>query len=355
MRFIEDSPALKGHVNFTDQSINRRLALEGSLTAKWDTLDMKDASDRVSMWLVDRLFEFLPELHAALYATRSGFTRLPDGEVVRLEKFAPMGSALCFPIESVVFYALAVSALMHEFGWTEQKARQSVYVYGDDIICRTKTHGAIRQFFDALKLRFNEQKCCTGSSFRESCGCDAYRGVDVTPTKIRAVWCDPGTPESIMSYCSYQNSFYLNGYWAASEFLRDHLKQVAPLPDKCGNTSPWTDEHTDMHLRWQKEGTDLPYVDLQGDKYLLTAYLGTMTSQVNPLDVLKGFKTRFNTWNCHHEVRSLVPSNRRKVIKTLSWCEMLRVHSQRSLFTKAGVYPSSHRVNLKWGWTPIIN
>ena len=56
------------------------------------TLDLKDASDRLRLDVVQRLF---PRNWAdALTACRSGQTELPDGRLVTLNKHAPMGSAL---------------------------------------------------------------------------------------------------------------------------------------------------------------------------------------------------------------------------------------------------------------------
>jgi hypothetical protein len=107
---IEDSPLTKGRVNFTDQTVNRRYAYYGSLGGNWATLDMKDASDRVSTALVERLFAKTHVL-PLLLATRSQETLLPDGTTVRLRKFAPMGSAVCFPVEALVFWRLELAFL----------------------------------------------------------------------------------------------------------------------------------------------------------------------------------------------------------------------------------------------------
>jgi len=76
--WIERHPMSRGFVNFTDQSINRNLALDASRTCEYVTLDMKDASDRVTLKLVERLFSGT-SLYDALIASRSEYTRLPDG------------------------------------------------------------------------------------------------------------------------------------------------------------------------------------------------------------------------------------------------------------------------------------
>jgi hypothetical protein len=93
----------KGKINFTNQEVNRELALTSSLTQEYATLDLKEASDRVSVELVSRLFAHSDATLKALLATRTTATKLPDGSVLSLNKFAPMGSALCFPVEAFCF------------------------------------------------------------------------------------------------------------------------------------------------------------------------------------------------------------------------------------------------------------
>jgi len=219
MSTIENHRLTRGHVNFTDQRINRDLAKLGSKNQQWVTLDMKDASDLVSLELVKYLFSGHPKLLEALLATRSPSTRLPNGTVVRLKKFAPMGSALCFPVESLVFWALAVSAIRLNSSYAESV--RSVYVYGDDIIVRKKDYTILTQLFPVVGLKFNEAKCCTARFFRESCGCDAYDGIDVTPVRVKTVWSRRRSdPKCLESYSALSNALYEAGYFRTSEYLR---------------------------------------------------------------------------------------------------------------------------------------
>lgn len=224
---IETSRYTRGHVNFTDQLVNRRLALEGSKTSEWVTLDMKEASDRVRLDLVERLFSGHPRLLEALKATRSTATCLPDGTVMRLRKFAPMGSSLCFPVESLVFYALAVSAIKHERKTSWRDAMRSVYVYGDDIIVKKKDYVILMQLMPKVGLMFNQSKCCTARFFRESCGCDAYVGVDVTPTRLKTVWSRRrnGDPKVLVSYTAFRNALYGRGYYHAADYVQSLVEE----------------------------------------------------------------------------------------------------------------------------------
>lgn len=234
---IEGSKVSGGYVNFRNQEINRRHALNGSLYGGLVTLDMKDASDRVAKWLVEELF---PEnWKGPLFAARSTHTRLPDGRVVPLKKFAPMGSALCFPVESLIFWALARSSIAYIYKsdrHIQQLIRDNlpneglydgrVYVYGDDIICPENDYLWVMERLSLFGLRFNSDKCCTGSSFRESCGMDAFKGHPVTPVRIQARWSSSLRGMEYPSWVSYANSFLNNGFSHAADVIIGEIQKI---------------------------------------------------------------------------------------------------------------------------------
>lgn len=223
VELIESHPFTSRRVNFTDQEVNRRHALWGSMGANWVTLDMKDASDRVSLYLVKALFGRTALLQYLL-ASRSTATRLPDGTVITMKKFAPMGSALCFPIEALCFWALAVSSLHLHQGLKLSRAMSCVKVYGDDIITTAESCAEVICTLERYHLAMNRSKCCIAGSFRESCGMDAYRGVDVTPTKIRSIYTSKPDCNTIVSWVALSNEFYLRGYYTVAEALESHVR-----------------------------------------------------------------------------------------------------------------------------------
>jgi hypothetical protein len=189
---------------------------------------MKDASDRVSWELVAYLF---PGAWVdALYATRSPRTKLPDGTIVNLNKFAPMGSAVCFPVEALIFWALCVSVVSCTRNVSLVEARKSIYVYGDDIICNSEDQAVIREHLPKFDLMVNEDKCCVHKNFKESCGCDAYKGVDVTPTKIRSTWDHQLSVETYQSWVAYSNAFYNRGYYGTAEFIERRIQSIRKTP-----------------------------------------------------------------------------------------------------------------------------
>lgn len=231
--WIEKHPLTKGHVNFTNQNINRRLALEGSLSGYWSTIDLDSASDRVSLCLVRELFANLPDLLAALISTRSAGTLLPDGNKLKFRKFAPMGSAICFPIEAVCFWSLTAAALHILGGVPLRLAVSSTYVYGDDIIIPTQHFSCVESAFPAFGLKLSESKCCVTGFFRESCGCDAFFGEDVTPVKVKRYplkFPHMTVPEQL-SLVALRNNLYRKGYFETCRWLDDQmLEKLGPLP-----------------------------------------------------------------------------------------------------------------------------
>ena len=227
MSHLESFWMTRGHINFTNQEINRQLALESSRTLEFATLDLKDASDRVSLQLVQELFKHAPELMRALEATRTTATTLPDGRVVQLKKFAPMGSALCFPVEATCFWAVLVAALARRDREAPKNVATRVFVYGDDIVVPTADAEFCMHVLESVRLKVNRDKSCIEGPFRESCGMDAFKGVQVTPIRCKAQWTGKSSDATaFVSYVSTANLLAERGYGAASEYLFREIARV---------------------------------------------------------------------------------------------------------------------------------
>jgi hypothetical protein len=221
---VEGHPLTRGNVRFTDQEPNRLAAKYGSESGRYATLDLAEASDRVSLELVRLLF---PEpLLGHLEACRTSSTELPDGRILELRKFAPMGSALCFPIMALCVWAILTAAA------DDADTRKSVYVYGDDVIVPTAYAANAIEQLESYGLRVNRDKSCTTGPFRESCGMDAFLGVDVTPVRFRTVWSSLPRPESYTSWISYANSFFDKKYYRTYNLIVGWLQAVyGSIPD----------------------------------------------------------------------------------------------------------------------------
>ena len=225
VHLLESNRLTKGHINFADQGVNQALALRSSMTRVLSTIDLKDASDRVSTELVNRIFAKAPILRKALMATRSSATQLPNGTVVQLNKFAPMGSALCFPVQAVCYWAICVTALIAD-GYTPRRALGLVYVYGDDILVPTSSFESVTKALEAAGLVVNSKKCYRNSYFRESCGMDAFHGVQVTPLRLHKLFVYGRNGESYAAHVHAVNAFRQRGYERTSNFLLSEITKV---------------------------------------------------------------------------------------------------------------------------------
>ena len=212
-----DNPA-RGHVWFTNQQHNRDAAQTGSVAGGLVTIDLKEASDRVSLELVRLLFP--GHVYEALEACRSESTVLPDGREIRLRKFAPMGSSLCFPIMALSIWSLLAAAA------PDQDALESILVYGDDVIVTAQFADYAMSVLEGFGLKVNRSKSCTKGRFRESCGMDAFAGVDVTPVRFRTVWSESPSPDVYTSWIAYANSCYDRQYFQTYEEICKMLFRV---------------------------------------------------------------------------------------------------------------------------------
>jgi hypothetical protein len=233
VKWVERCPLTRYNVHFTDQTVNQRGALLGSSTGRYVTLDLKDASDRITVGLVRLLF---PEpLLKCLLASRSQSTIMPDGREIKLNKYAPMGSALCFPVLALTCWALLTA------GMPDTDSREGVLVYGDDIIVPTEQSANAISILESFGLAINRDKSCLHGFFRESCGVDAYNGVDVTPVRLRTRWVSHHCPDAYVAWIAYANSFYERGYFKTYELIVTALFRlygVVPTKDLWGRKYP---------------------------------------------------------------------------------------------------------------------
>jgi len=233
---LERNQILGDSIGFTDQSINQVRALTASEDQKFATLDLSEASDRVSNLLVLRMLKTVPDLSGAIQACRSTTADVPGFGVIPLSKFASMGSALCFPIESMVFLTIILSAL-HRADSARVTLRsikrylKRVRVYGDDIIVPTNFAPSVARELEDFGLRVNTSKSFWTGKFRESCGMDAYAGKRVTPVYFRNML--PESRESttsIVSAVSLANQLYKVGLWKSSRYIENCVRKLVLLP-----------------------------------------------------------------------------------------------------------------------------
>jgi len=179
--------------SYTYQTHNQQMALKGSIDGLTATMDLSEASDRVGLALVEEIFGFNQSFLRYLRLSRSRFVQTAEGKLILLNKFASMGSALTFPVESMVFHTLIVTVLCRMRGdfsretiKSYRKRSGTLSVYGDDLIIPVEAYPHVVQSLTSLGMKVNDSKSFPTGKFRESCGVDAYNGRVVTPAYMRA-------------------------------------------------------------------------------------------------------------------------------------------------------------------------
>lgn len=245
-------------VGFLDQTPNQRMAQIGSLAGGLATLDLSEASDRVSNQLVQEMVHHNPWFSKALDATRSRNADVPGHGVVPLAKFASMGSALCFPIEAMVFLTIILIGIedVRKRPLTRKDIKAlsgKVRVYGDDIVIPVEyVHTVVNRLQD-FGLVVNSSKSFWTGRFRESCGKEYYDGIDVSIVKLRRLFpTQRQHAKEIISLVSFRNQLYKAGWWKTCEWLDRYIEGIIPFP-VVAETSPGLGRHSFLGYETQRE------------------------------------------------------------------------------------------------------
>jgi len=203
--FIRKRLLVAAGVDLKDQTLNQRLAREGSLTGSLATIDLSGASDTISQELVKfllphRWFTLLDQIRS-----KQGFVR-QSKTWFYYHKFSSMGNACTFELESLIFWALCKSCLEVNGG------DQTCNVYGDDIIVPVEHYELVTKVIDFVGFSVNKSKSFSSGLFRESCGKDYYFGTDVRPifqkeplSNVESLY---KLANSIRRYSHRRNSYY---------------------------------------------------------------------------------------------------------------------------------------------------
>jgi hypothetical protein len=234
---FEEFEIPRAFVNFSSQLPNQRLAKSGSQFGNLATLDLSEASDRVSNQLVRELLGDHTFLLECVDACRSRKADVPGHGVIRLAKFASMGSALCFPFEAMVFCTMVFLGIEKSLNrhLTRKDIKSfmgSVRVYGDDIIVPVDHVQAVVDSLEHFGAKVNVNKSFWNGKFRESCGKDYYAGTDVSIVRVREMF--PSTKQHVrelVSTVSLRNQLALTGlYESTVQWLDKEISHLIKFP-----------------------------------------------------------------------------------------------------------------------------
>lgn len=221
-----DGEMFSRSIRIRNQRLNQKTARVASF-GKLATVDLSEASDRISCFLAERVFRRKPELLQAMMACRTvaitnDLDKCSPSEW-KLRKFSTMGSALTFPVQSYIFFGFAIASVLRARGLRISLEnimiiRKEVKVYGDDIIIPVDSVANLVDALHSSGLKVNTKKSFYRGYFRESCGADFYRGCNVTPAYIRNDF-NPKSPASVSTLVECSNNFHKKGMWSISSFL----------------------------------------------------------------------------------------------------------------------------------------
>jgi hypothetical protein len=241
MKYFSSHWLIKRSLRLDDQTFNQNKARE-AVSLDQATVDLSNASDTISVPLFWFLFSGVPKLRSQLMRTRSDFASFKR-DVIKITSFAPMGSATCFPVETIVFWALAMAStrLCRPTFYSLRKRRQyyqahkeiayEVAAFGDDIIIPNGQ--PLHTFLSTLRrvgCEPNMSKTCWLTPFRESCGSEWFNGTDVTIIRNRQY--DYPANRKILHYpvlLDLQRKFFLRGYKGTARLLRDWARLIYPI------------------------------------------------------------------------------------------------------------------------------
>ncbi len=178
------------------QPKNKAMAKRGSSDGSVATLDLKSASDMISIDLVRALmpsewFDLLMKLRSPTITVKCDGKANDVGIQVELNMISTMGNGFTFPLMTLILVALI-------YGYRCTRGGPSLYidwsntcVFGDDIIIPTHEYAEFVEVLTKAGLIVNLDKSYCEGTFRESCGGDYLDGVDITPFYVKSLAAEP--------------------------------------------------------------------------------------------------------------------------------------------------------------------
>lgn len=220
------------------------MAKERSVFQNLATLDLSEASDRVSNLHVMALFSRYPHLMVAIQDCRSTKADVPGHGVVHLAKFASMGSALTFPMEAMVFLTVVFLGIKDELNrpLTVKDIHSfidRVRIYGDDIIIPVEYVQSVMNRLSLYGYKVNDRKSFWNGKFRESCGKEYYDGADVSIVRLNhLIPSSRRNAQEVASLVAFRNNLFEVGFRETVKELDGLIAKVLPRFPLIRPTSP---------------------------------------------------------------------------------------------------------------------
>lgn len=216
---------------------NKVLAREGSLNGKYATIDLRSASDTISLLICQLLLP--PSLMAYIEEFRSPYASI-DSTTVKLNMVSTMGNGFTFPLQTMIFTALVLAVYDHlgikiakpkKFSTVEDLTVAqcgNFGVFGDDIVVDVKAFPLLCDLLQECGFLVNTSKSFADGPFRESCGGDYLLGSNVRGFYIESL-------NGLNNLNALLNKIV---YWSAAHFplvhtakyVRENMSTFLPVP-----------------------------------------------------------------------------------------------------------------------------
>lgn len=334
-------------LNIKDQTINGRRALKGSKDRSFCTIDLSEASDRVPAGLVSYLTKPWGHFNELLFRSRSSRCEA-FGEVIRLKKFASMGSAMCFPMEAIVFAVICIYAMLVADNMSITKNNILRYsskltVFGDDIVSENRYALSIKLALEHFGMKVNQQKSFSEGWFRESCGVDAFKGDDITPAYCRReIPTSLSSAEKVVSTIDFVNQLWSKGLWKASESVAKQLEEslrikfpiAQPTSPLLSYSSEWSMHPISGRYNRQLHRFELKGFTISGKtRKAPMSDVGTLSKALNLLSE--------KNQPDNQVMDDYLTTRRKALIEAISRCVQIDEE------------PSPHALRLKRGWASV--
>lgn len=256
-------------IKLKDQSINQEWARLGSIEGSYSTIDLSSASDSISRYLAEQIidrdwFRLLDKWNAATIVAYIRDPKTMKKKKVEYPRyiFQLSGSGSTFVLESIIFLAIALVAteVCDVFNgtfndWGKRRKKGSMLLprtFGDDLIVDSRVFDTLCDILGLLGFTVNSEKSFgIQSDYRESCGSEWYKGMDMSTRYFPRKSLDPSKPEFLESLISLQHRLY--GLELTEEWLYAYIERNAPQYCKTRMTS--SDPGTECDDLW----AEFPY------------------------------------------------------------------------------------------------
>lgn len=205
------------NIDLTDQTRNSEMARIGSTDEEdsFVTIDLSSASDSIGIELCRSIlpydwFYLLDRIRSKSYQYK--------GDVQTYHKFCSMGNGFCFPLQTLIF-----AAMCHAVG--AGSSGIDFRVYGDDIIVRKPYAFGLVSLLRTCGFKPNRDKTFLSGPFRESCGKDYFKGVNVRPVYLDY---QLDSIESLFKFCNSTTNTSPFSRWMFSG-IRTFLFDTVPI------------------------------------------------------------------------------------------------------------------------------